>query len=171
LRALRAFAEPSRAPSSFATHAATADGEKWREPGLLLAMPRHSTAVDDGFLSASEIAGLRLEADLVLLSACNTGAGDGGVASEWLSGLAPAFVHAGSGSLLVSHWNVDSEAGQRIVTGLFELARDAHGLRHSEALRRTMLRMLSDPARPRWSHPYYWAAFQMVGDVLSARSP
>jgi CHAT domain-containing protein len=127
--------------------------------------------VDDGFLSASEIAGLRLEADLVLLSACNTGAGDGGVASEWLSGLAPAFVHAGSGSLLVSHWNVDSEAGQRIVTGLFELARDAHGLRHSEALRRTMLRMLSDPARPRWSHPYYWAAFQMVGDVLSARSP
>jgi CHAT domain len=72
------------------------------EPGLLLTPPQMGTEVDDGYLSASEIAGLKLDADWVILSACNTAAGEA-KGAEALSGLARAFFYAGARALLVSH--------------------------------------------------------------------
>ena len=76
------------------------------EPGLILTPPGEATPEDDGYLSASEIAGLKLDADWVILSACNTAAG-GAEGAEALSGLARAFFYAGARSLLVSHWAVE----------------------------------------------------------------
>jgi hypothetical protein len=100
----------------FATHGAVA-GEVSRtsEPGLLLTPPDKASETDDGYLSASEIAGLKLDADWVILSACNTAAG-GAQGAEALSGLARAFFYAGARSLLVSHWEVNSDATVKLIT-------------------------------------------------------
>ena len=77
------------------------------EPGLILTPPKEQTDLDDGYLSASEVAALKLDADWVILSACNTAAG-GAEGAEALSGLARAFFYAGARAMLVSHWSVDS---------------------------------------------------------------
>src|SRR5262249_43805289 len=101
----------------FATHGALAGqiGSN-SEPGLILTPPAHATERDDGYLSASEIAQLKLDADWVILSACNTAAGNAGGA-EALSGLARAFFYAGSRALLVSHWAVASDPTVKLITG------------------------------------------------------
>ena len=77
-------------------------------------VPETGTEADDGLLSASEIATLELDADWVILSACNTAASDGTPGAEGLSGLAKAFFYARA--LLVSHWSVSSEATVAITT-------------------------------------------------------
>ena len=80
------------------------------EPALLLTPPNQPNDEDDGLLTASEAAVLKLDADWVVLSACNTAAGDGNtIGAEALSGLARAFFYAGARALLVSHWAVDFE--------------------------------------------------------------
>lgn len=99
----------------FATHGLmTGDLEGLSEPALVLTPPEQASATDDGLLTASEVTTLKLDADWVILSACNTAAGDGG--GEALSGLARAFFYAGTRSLLVSHWPVNSDAAVRLVT-------------------------------------------------------
>jgi CHAT domain-containing protein len=94
----------------FATHGAVG-GELSgaTEPGLILTPPEKASETDDGYLSASEIAALKLDADWVILSACNTAAGEA-KGAEALSGLARAFFYAGARSLLASHWEVASES-------------------------------------------------------------
>jgi CHAT domain-containing protein len=100
----------------FATHGALAGELKaGSEPGLILTPPGEATIEDDGYLSASEIAGLKLDADWVILSACNTAAG-GTESAEALSGLSRAFFYAGARALLVSHWAVDSDATVKLIT-------------------------------------------------------
>ena len=102
---------------AFATHGMMA-GEVGGvgEPGLMLTPPKEGTLEDDGYLAASEIAKLRLNADWTILSACNTAAADGTPGAEGLSGLAKAFFYAGSRSLLVSHWPVASDATVPLTT-------------------------------------------------------
>ena len=91
----------------FATHGTLAgEIEGTREPGLILTPPKEQSDLDDGYLSASEVAALKLDADWVILSACNTAAG-GAQGAEALSGLARAFFYAGARAMLVSHWSVD----------------------------------------------------------------
>jgi CHAT domain-containing protein len=95
---------------AFATHAVvTGELEGLAEPAIVLTPPRTATAEDDGLLTASETAELRLDTDFVLLSACNTAAPDGTPGASGLSGLAKAFVYFGARALLVSHWEVYSE--------------------------------------------------------------
>jgi CHAT domain-containing protein len=90
----------------FATHGLVAgDLSGLTEPALVLTPPDVATEADDGLLTASEIAALKVNADWVVLSACNTAAGDG-QGAEALSGLARAFFYAGARALLVSHWPV-----------------------------------------------------------------
>ena len=92
----------------FATHGLIAgDLPKLGEPALALTPPKEPTPEDDGLLRASEVTQLKLNADFVVLSACNTAAADGTPGAEGLSGLAKAFFYAGARSLLVSHWPVD----------------------------------------------------------------
>ena len=94
----------------FATHGLVASetesiAKSLAEPALLLTPPDVATATDDGLLTASEVTELRLDADWVVLSACNTAAGGEKGDAEALSGLARAFFYAGAHSLLVSHWS------------------------------------------------------------------
>jgi CHAT domain-containing protein len=111
----------------FATHGVLAGQlSGTREPGLILTPPATATADDDGYLSGSEIAALKLDAEWVILSACNTAGGAGqGEAAEALSGLARVFFYAGARALLVSHWAVDSAATVKLITtAIGALAKD-----------------------------------------------
>lgn len=131
------------------------------EPGLILTPPDAPSAEDDGYLSASEIATLKLDADWVILSACNTAAGEA-VNAEALSGLARAFIYAQARALLVSHWEVDSEATVKLITAAIgEIARDKAAGR-AEALRRAMVALI-DKGDPGDAHPAHWAPFIVVG--------
>jgi CHAT domain-containing protein len=133
------------------------------EPALLLTPPSQATEVNDGLLTASEIAQLRLDADWVVLSACNTAAGASDKpGAEALSGLARAFFYAGARALLVSHWAVNSEATVRLITKAFaELKADAK-LGRAEALRRSMVPLVERGGG--YDHPANWAPFVVVGE-------
>jgi CHAT domain-containing protein/Tfp pilus assembly protein PilF len=152
----------------FATHALVAgDVEKFAkakaEPALVLSIPERPSDEDDGLLRASDVAMLKLNADLVVLSACNTAAGDK-PGAEALSGLARAFFYAGARSLIVSNWDVDSESTVALMTGLFDALKNNPHLTHAEALRLSMLQMIDRPANPNWRQPKFWAPFVVVGE-------
>jgi CHAT domain-containing protein/tetratricopeptide (TPR) repeat protein len=148
----------------FATHGLVA-GEVGglSEPALVMSLPDHPTADDDGLLTASRVAKLTLDADWAVLSACNTAAGDK-PGAEGLSGLARAFFYAGARSLLVSHWPVESEAAVRLTTSAFaELAKNPD-IGRAEALRRSMQKMIADRSSARNAEPTVWAPFVLVGE-------
>jgi CHAT domain-containing protein len=88
------------------------------EPALVLTPPAALTAADNGLLDASDIAQFRLDAEWVVLSACNTAGPDGALGGESLSGLARAFFYAGARTLLVSHWTVASRPTVALTTGV-----------------------------------------------------
>jgi CHAT domain-containing protein len=152
----------------FATHALVAgEVEKLAkvkaEPALVLSIPDKPSEEDDGLLTASEVAMLKLNADFVVLSACNTAAGDK-PGAEALSGLARAFFYAGAKSLVVSNWGVDSDATVALMDGLFEALQANPHLPHAEALQASMLRMIANSSKPEWAQPQYWAPFVVVGE-------
>jgi CHAT domain-containing protein/tetratricopeptide (TPR) repeat protein len=148
---------------AFATHGLMAGDLKGVvEPALVLTPPEHGTKMDDGLLTASEIAQLRLNADWVILSACNTAASDGTPAAEGFSGLAKAFFYAGARALLVSHWSVSSDAAVKLTTMMI---RDQHaGDDKARALQKSMLALMQNDERPYFAHPAFWAPFVVVGD-------
>ncbi len=147
----------------FATHGTLAGQlAGGADPGLILTPPNRANEEDDGYLSAPEIASLKLDADWVILSACNTAAGNSG-RSEALSGLARAFIYAGARALLVSHWAVDSDATVKLITSAVrEMTRDSR-VGRAEALRRAILTML-DEGKDQETHPAFWAPFVVVGE-------
>ncbi len=157
----------------FATHGLIASetqslDKNLAEPALLLTPPDTATEEDDGLLTASEVTELKLDADWVVLSACNTAASGEKGDAEPLSGLARAFFYAGARALLVSHWYVDSRAAVELTTGAFAELRHDPSIGRAEALRRTMLTAMNDPGRPKsWTpaaHPAVWAPFVIVGE-------
>lgn len=146
---------------AFATHGLIADElPGLTEPALVLTPPAEASDGDDGLLTASEIArDLTLDADWVILSACNTAA-PGGAGAESLSGLASAFFYAGARALLVSHWVVDDAAARRITTGTLSAMNASPAAGRAEALRQSMMSMMDDPE---FAHPAMWAPFVLVG--------
>jgi CHAT domain-containing protein len=150
---------------AFATHGLMAgEFSDVGEPALVLTPPAQASAEDDGLLTASEIAGLQLDADWVILSACNTAAADGTPGAEGLSGLARAFFYAGSRTLLVSHWAVLSDAAVKLTTKMLSESAAAPTLPRSEAHRRAMLALATDVENPHYAHPMFWAPFVVVGE-------
>src|SRR5262249_13562917 len=151
---------------AFATHAVVAGQiAGLAEPGLVLTPPAQPSELDDGLLTASEVAhDLKLDADWVVLSACDTAATDGTPGAEGLSGLAKAFFYAGARALLVSHWAVESHAAVRLTTGAFAALAAAPEIGRAEALRRSMMAMLDDKTHPFHAHPMFWAPFVLVGE-------
>ena len=150
---------------AFATHGLmSGDLKGLAEPALVLTPPAEATAENDGLLTASKIATLKFNADWVVLSACNTAAGDGTPDGGGLSGLAKAFFYAGARSLLVSHWPVWSKAAVALTTGTFaEMAKDP-AIGRAEALRRTEMAMLDPTNPPEFAHPLAWAPFVLAGE-------
>ena len=108
------------------------------------------------------MASLKLDADWVILSACNTAAG-GANKAEALSGLARAFIYAGARSLLVSHWAVESPTTAKLVASAVGATARDRRLGRAEALRRAMLAMI-DKGEEHQAHPSYWAPFVLVGE-------
>jgi CHAT domain-containing protein len=143
----------------FATHGLLPEELNcWNEPSLVTSEPPGEAG--DGLLAASEIVALQLDADLVVLSACNTGGPDGVSGGESLSGLARSFFYAGARSILVTHWQIPDEPTVRLMTGTFgNLA--GGDMPAAEALRRSQVALIGTPAT---SHPLRWGAFTLVGD-------
>ncbi len=150
----------------FATHGLVAgDLSGLNEPALVLSLPAGAAQADDALLTASEVATLDLNADWVVLSACNTASGDK-VGADALSGLARAFIFAGARALLVSHWAVDSQAAVELTTRTFAILRAAPPLGRAEAFRRAMLSLIDEG-----HSPGYWAPFIIAGGGSAGLAP
>lgn len=137
------------------------------EPALVLSPPKEASSGDDGILTASEVAELKLDADWVILSACNTAAGTG-YGADALSGLARSFFYAGARALLVSHWPVRSDAAVALTTRAIATLKQTPSVGRSGAMQRAMLSVIADPKLVDAAHPQVWAPFVVVGEGASA---
>ena len=134
------------------------------EPAVMLALERESRDRFDGILTSREIAGLTLDADLVILSACNTASADGRPRAETFTGLTQAFFAAGTRSLMVSHWPVMSGAAVQLSVGTVERSK-SKGVALATSLQQAMQAVRKDGAASAVeSHPSYWGPFVIVGD-------
>lgn len=148
---------------AFATHGLlTGELSGLSEPALVFTPPDAPGPQDDALLTASEAATLKLSAELIILSACNTAGSDGTPGAEGLSGLARAFIYAGARSILVSHWPVDDYATSVLTTGM--VSEMESGTNRAEALRSSILSLMQEGARPEHAHPRFWAPFILVGE-------
>ncbi|WP_371322573.1 CHAT domain-containing protein [Dechloromonas sp. ZY10] len=151
---------------AFATHGLLA-GEYpgVDQPALALANPGHG---EHGLLTLDDILGLKLDADWVILSACNTSAGDG-QGGEAVSGLGRGFFYAGARSLLVTHWPVETVSARELVVGIFRALAARPELPRAKALQASMLQVMSRHGneggfRFSYAHPMFWAPYALVGD-------
>ena len=159
---------------AFATHGLVpGDLDGLAEPALALSSPAVTEDTDnDGLLTMGEILGLKLDADWVVLSACNTGSGQG-AAAEAVSGLGRAFFYAGTRALLVSNWPVETTSAKILTTDLFKRQAANDNLTRTDALRQSMLSLIDGPGYVdsengktvfSYAHPIFWAPFSLIGD-------
>ncbi|MFN7778670.1 MAG: CHAT domain-containing protein [Betaproteobacteria bacterium] len=153
---------------SFATHGLVAGDLGQGEPALVLAAPLPTEKGDDGLLTASEILALKMSADWVLLSACNTASPDASDPNG-LSGLSRAFFFAGARGVLVSHWRVSDDATAALVIEAVKRRQAGAGKavalqQASLALMQGKLSGIDETARGRAAHPSAWAAFTLMGE-------
>ncbi|WP_167338302.1 CHAT domain-containing protein [Paraburkholderia oxyphila] len=147
----------------FATHGVI-PGEV---PGLRkagLALAYEGRGLPDSILTADDIVTLRLNADWVVLSACNTGLATGD-AGDSVSALARAFFAAGARSLLVTQWAVESKSAALVTSGLFDAYAANPALSKADALAQTERAMAAGKEGELYRHPYYWAAYFLAGDA------
>ena len=110
---------------SFASHAlVVGEIDGLAEPSIVLSLPEEITDKNDGLLTASEIIELKVNSDLVILSACNTASSDGNANSEALSGLANSFFYSGAKSLIVTHWSVISKTSVNLMIDTFDFLKE-----------------------------------------------
>lgn len=141
------------------------------QPALALSAPTVSGAQGDGLLTMEEILALKLDADWVVLSACNTGAG-AGAGAEAASGLGRAFFYAGTRAVLVTNWSVHSASARELVSDLFRRQTADPGISRGEALRQASVALLdgkgfTDSAGKTaftYAHPLFWAPYSIIGD-------
>jgi CHAT domain-containing protein len=147
----------------FATHGIVA-GEVpgWRKAGLALAY--EGSGLPDSILTADDIVTLRLNADWVVLSACNTGLVTGN-AGDAMSELSRAFFAAGARSILLTQWAVESRSATEITTGVFRTYAEDSTLSKADALARTQRDMASGKEGELYRHPYFWGAYVLTGDA------
>lgn len=151
---------------SFATHGLIRDDlQGLSEPALVLTPVSADDPLDDGLLTASEIADLNLGAAFVALSACNTANFDLTQVAQDLPALASAFAVAGTPSTLATLWPVNSETGQSVVSGVFEGFRSGEG--PAKALAGAQRRFLATPPDRAHLNPRFWAPFVILGDGAS----
>ncbi len=158
---------------AFATHGLIpGDLDGLVQPALALSSPEVVGGEEDGLLMMGEVLGLQLNADWVILSACNTGAGEG-AGAEAISGLGRAFFYAGARALLVSNWPVETTSARALTTGLFRKQLADANMSRAEALRQTMVDLIDGPGyiEPKtgkvafaYAHPIFWAPFSLIGE-------
>lgn len=158
---------------AFATHGVMpVELEGLSEPGLVFTPPRAATDTDNGILTSSEIALLKLNADWVLLSACNTAVGSGA------ANLTDSFFFAGARSVLASHWYVDDQAAAALTSKAIAARKADPSLTRAEALQLAMREVRLDASHDQiletgqqltWAHPSIWAPFSVYGDVDTER--
>lgn len=134
--------------------------------GLVLSLVDRHGNPQEGFLSAGEVFNLKLSADMVVLSGCRTALGRQ-MKGEGVVGLTRAFMYAGTPRVLASLWKVDDAATAALMTRLYE-AMLVRGLAPAQALRQAQLGLSRER---QWRHPYYWAAFQLQGDLDERSRP
>jgi CHAT domain-containing protein len=122
---------------------------------------------DDGFLTGREISRMRIPADLVVLSACETATGRI-VEGEGILGLTRAFMYAGAPRVICSLWKVDDAATKALMVRFYELWNPTpesgrQGLPAATALRQAQEFVRSHPDHPEWEHPFFWAAWVLWG--------
>jgi len=150
---------------AFATHGLLANGlPGLDEPALVFTPPNEPSDTDDALLTASEAAQLKLSADLIILSACNTAGSDGTPGADGLSGLARSFIYAGARAILVSHWPVDDYAASVLTTGMLKRMYGTNPVSRAVALQASMLDLMNDPKNPAHANPRFWAPFVVVGE-------
>ena len=149
---------------AFATHGFTrSDIAGQIYPSLLMAPPESPTSkANDGLLTTLEIGRLQLNADLVLLSACNTATSDGRPDAEAFSGLAQSFLVAGARSLLVSHWPVASGAASELSVGTVSEWQSGKPLAMS--LQNSVQAMRRSASSDIEAHPFFWGPFVLAND-------
>jgi len=140
------------------------------QPALALTAPQIADVDGDGLLTMDEILGLKLDADWVVLSACNTGTG-AGAGAEAASGLGRAFFYAGTRALLLTNWSVHSASARDLVTDLFRRQAADTKLGRADALRQAMVALLDGPGYQEdgktlfsYAHPIFWAPYTLMGD-------
>lgn len=157
---------------AFATHGLVAgELDGLTQPALALSAPDVTHGGGDGLLTLEKILGLKLNADWVVLSACNTGAGNG-AGAEAASGLGRAFFYAGTRAILVTNWSVHSRSARDLVSDMFRRQAAAPQLSRAAALQQAELALM-DGAGYRddkgqtlfsYAHPLFWAPYSIIGD-------
>ena len=157
---------------AFATHGLVpGELDGLTQPALALSAPAIADTDGDGLLTMEEILSLKLDADWVVLSACNTGAGVV-AGAEAASGLGRAFFYAGTRALLVTNWSVHSQSARELMTDLFRRQADDPKLTRGEALRQAMMALVDGPGylgsdgktEFAYAHPLFWAPYTIIGD-------
>jgi len=158
---------------AFATHALVpGDLDGLDQPAIALSSPSVTGDNEDGLLTMGEVLKLKLNADWVVLSACNTGAADG-AGAEAVSGLGQAFFYAGTRAILVSMWPVETTSAKKLTTRLFQYQKEDKTLSRARALQKSIFALIDDPGLKdeasgkiiaSYAHPLFWAPFIIVGE-------
>ena len=157
----------------FAAHALLPEELKCQsEPAIITSVPPGAPTASGALLTASQVTGLDLDADAVILSACNSG-GPAGTAGESLSGLARSFFYAGARAMLVTHWSVNDQAAAFLVADTLRRVRAGKDGGFAGSLRAAELGMIDDAGKGSpadLAHPFYWAPFALIGEGRSRGS-
>ena len=154
----------------FATHAILPSELKCQtEPAIVASAPPGAKDASGALLTASDLAQIKLDADVVILSACNSGGPDGKTGGgESLSTLARSFFYGGARSLLITHWEVSDQAATFIVADTLRRTRAEPNIGIANALRNTQVGILDrvGTAMPaEFAHPFFWAPFALIGQA------
>jgi CHAT domain-containing protein len=157
---------------AFATHGLVpGDLNGLTQPALALTAPAVAGIDGTGLLTMEKILALKLDADWVILSACNTAAG-AGAGAEAASGLGRAFFYAGTRALLVTNWSVHSDSARDLIADVFRRQTSSSSISRAEALRQAMMALL-DAGKATdgngatvftYAHPIFWAPYSLIGD-------
>jgi CHAT domain-containing protein len=157
---------------AFATHGLVpGEIDGLDQPALALSAPDVAGVEGDGLLTMQEILSLKLDADWVVLSACNTGAA-AGAGAEAASGLGRAFFYAGTRAILVTNWSVHSLSARQLVTDLFRREAENPSLGRGQALQQAMMALMDGKGYTdetgktlfAYAHPLFWAPYTIIGD-------
>lgn len=158
---------------AFATHALVpGDLDGLDQPALALCSPSVTGDTEDGLLAMAEIMKLKMNADWIVLSACNTGAAYG-AGVESVSGFGRAFFYAGARAILVTMWPVETTSAKNLTTRLFHYQKQGKAFSRARALRESILELIDGPGLKdsatgkivaSYAHPIFWAPFIIVGE-------